>query len=239
MTDSHSHDENERDGQGEHESVDPTAEQVADAIAEIIVDSGLQLEADEAITITKEMLEEFTSPLMIQRAAGATSSVSITASPAGGVESGRSIKVSNLLVNLKTTAFALPSTLPALLAVYERNESPDHVRIAMAAVFALYGWLKVLSAAFKIPLTKQTAGVLRVMWKSTRNETNVVPHDGLLERVNSGFEEYKWQPINAEELLSLLETLEKIGCIERDAPYNSILTEHIQWRLKEKVTVTY
>lgn len=56
---------------------------------------------------------------------------------------------------------------------------------------------------------------------------------------SSGFQEYKWQPINDEELLSLLETLEKIGCIERDTPYDSILSEQIQWRLKEKVTVTY
>lgn len=61
---------------------------------------------------------------MIQRAAGATSQVSITASPAAGVEGGQSVKVRNILVNLKTTAFALPGTLPALLAVYERNGSP-------------------------------------------------------------------------------------------------------------------
>ena len=112
------------------------------------------------------------------------------------------------------------------------------MRIAMAAVIALYGWLTVLSKALKVPLTKRTAGVLRVMWMSTGEITDVVSHDGLLEKVNAKFKEYKWQPVDAEELLTTLETLEKIGCIERDAPYESILDRQRRWRLKEKVKVT-
>ena len=227
------------ENKSEAELPDSLIQDTADAVAEIVSDTGLEVEAEEANSIAKERVEKFTSPLMIQRAAGASSQVSIHGSPSGGVESGRSLKISNILINLKTTAFALPGTLPALLAVYEKNGTPDHVRIAMAGVFALYSWLMILSKALKVPLTQRSAGVLRVMWLYKNDGDDVVSYEGLLEEVNSRFEDYKWERIDGEELLSHLETLERIGCIERDASYGSIRTDRIRWLLKEKVKVTY
>jgi hypothetical protein len=211
MTDQNSHKEASEGGNAK-EGIDSLCEETADAISEIMADSQLQFETDEANHIARELVTKFTSPLMIQRAAGATSQVSITASPAGGVEGGRSVKARNLLVNLKTTAFALPSTLPALLAVYERNGTPDHVRLAMAAVIALYGWLTVLSKAIKVDLSQRTAGVLRVMWISKTADSDLISQDGLLDEVNSRFKEYRWDSISGNELFSHLESLEKIGC---------------------------
>ncbi|GEM_PF-6585088 len=232
----------EPERQGEGESTDHELQQAAaDAIAEVVVDADMHIEADEAVTIASEILEKFTSPLMIQKAAGATSSVSVVGSPDGGVESGRSVKATNILrwINLKDAAFALPSTLPTLATLFDKNGASNHVRIAMAAVIALFAYLRVLSGAFQIPLTKRTAGVLRVMWLVSKDNEEVVHQNALLENVNSQFEEYKWQAIDADELLSHLETLEKIGCIEKDEAYSSILMERIQWRLKEKVKLTY
>lgn len=208
---------------------------IAEAVAEIVADNGLEIEEHEAKLIGKEIFEKFTSPLLIQRAAGASSEVAIQGNPAGGVESGRSVKVRNILINIKSTALALPSTLPALLEVYETNGTPDHVRFAMAAVFALYGWLMVLKKAMGISLTQRTAGVLRVMWMMKTDD--VVSQDGLLDQVNDRFTEYKWDPITADELFSHLENLEKAGCIER-AGSTSIVSERIRWRLKEQVKVT-
>jgi len=82
---------NDEDGEGQSENgpLTPDATQfAADAVAEIMVEADLRVEVDEAITVAKEILEKFSSPLMIQRADGATASVSITASPAGGVDGG-------------------------------------------------------------------------------------------------------------------------------------------------------
>ena len=57
---------------------DPTIPQAAaDAISEILVEVEAHAEPDEALTIGKEVFEKITSPLMIQKAAGASSSVSI------------------------------------------------------------------------------------------------------------------------------------------------------------------
>lgn len=130
----------------------------------------------------------------------------------------------------------MPSTLPALVEVYETNGTPDHVRFAMAAVFALYGWMTVLKKAMGITLTQRTAGVLRVMWMVRTGD--VVSQDGLLDQINARFTEYKWEAISADELFSHLENLEKASCVERSGP-TSIASERIQWRLKEQIKVKY
>lgn len=98
--------------------------------------------------------------------------------------------------------------------------------------------LKTLSAALGIPLTKQTAGVLHAMWSSNTEDGTSVPHDGLLEVVNSQFEQYQWQKINADELITHLETLERLRSIEREESFNSISMENIHWRLNESVKVS-
>jgi len=90
-----------------------------------------------------------------------------------------------------------------------------------------------------VPLTKRTAGVLLTMWESRMEDGVSVPHDGLLEKVNSKFEEYRWLKITPEELVSHLETLQKLDCIERNNSFDSVLTEKISWRLRERVKVTY
>src|SRR5436190_18823900 len=77
----------------ESEVPNPTeSESAAEAIIEILSEAQVEAELDEAIIVAKELFEEFTSPLLIQRAAGATSSVVITGSPAGGVDNARSTK---------------------------------------------------------------------------------------------------------------------------------------------------
>jgi hypothetical protein len=44
----------------------------ADAVEEIVGDTEIEIDRDDAIVIANELLEKFTSPLMIQRAAGAS-----------------------------------------------------------------------------------------------------------------------------------------------------------------------
>jgi hypothetical protein len=223
------------------DQLDPTMlQEAADAISEIMSDVEIETDYDEAITIAKQLFEKFTSPLMIQKAAGATSSVTITGSPTGSVESARSVKVRNVQFNLKDAAIALPATLPAFITFYEKHGISDNIgQVSVLAVLYLFSLLKTLSSVLQIPLTKRTAGVLQVLWASKKENEDSVPHNGLLEKANSRFEEYQWQKINDEELVSHLETLEKIGCIERVQWPDSIAIEKIRWRLKERVKLTY
>lgn len=190
-------------------------------------------------SIAKELLEKFTSPLMIQKGAGASSQVSITMSPSGGVESARSVKGRNVLINLKAAAFASINSLPVLVSLFEKYGKPGSgAQVAVSGVIALFGMLKTISAALGISLTKRTAGVLHTMWSSKMEDRISVRHVGLLEAVNAQFEQYQWQKINAEELLTHLETLERLKSIEREESYNSISMENIHWRLNERVKVT-
>jgi hypothetical protein len=53
------------------------------------------------------------------------------------------------------------------------------------------------------------------MWLTNKKGEDSVAHAGLLEKVNSQFVEYRWEKIDAEQLLVQLETLERIGCIEK------------------------
>lgn len=238
MTDNEIKSSDEDDGSGSMKA--DLSQAAADAIAEIVGDADIHIEDDHAIVIANELLEKFTSPLMIQRAAGASSQVSITMSPAGDVESARSVKGRNVLINLKDAAFASISSLPALSILFEKYGKPGSgPQMAIAAVIALFTMLKTLSSALGIPLTQRTAGVLHTMWSSKMEDRDNVPHDGLLGEVNSQFEQYQWQKINAEELLIHLETLERLKSIEREDPYNSISMEKIHWRLNERVKLSY
>lgn len=231
--------EGEKHDGSESLNLDPSLA-VADAIAEIAGDADIHIEEDQAIVIANELLEKFTSPLMIQKAAGASSQVSITMSPGGGVESGRSVKGRNVFINLKDAAFASISSLPVLVTLFEKYGKPGSgAQMAVSGVIALLGMLKTLAAALGIPLTKRTAGVLHAMWSAKMEEQVSVPHDGLLEVVNSQFEKYQWQEINAEELLTRLETLERLKSIEREELYNSISMENLHWRLIERVKASF
>lgn len=77
-----------------------------------------------------------------------------------------------------------------------------------------------------------------VMWDGKEQQADSVPHDGLLERVNDAFQQYGWKKIDGEELISQLETLEKINSIERTSD-RSIAIDEIRWRLKETVRIAY
>jgi hypothetical protein len=160
-------------------------------------------------------------------------------SPGGGVDSGRSVKGRNIFLNLKDAASASLSSLPALMALHEKYGKPESGwQVAVAAVIALSGLLKALSSALQVSLTKQTAGVLHTMWLTNKKGEDSVAHAGLLEKVNSQFVEYRWEKIDAEQLLVQLETLERIGCIEK-IPYDSISFDRIRWHLLERVKLTY
>ena len=121
--------------EAEHD-LDPTMSQAAaDAISEIMSDLEVETESDEVIAIARQLFEKFTSPLMIQKAAGATSSVSVIMSPSGGLESARSVKGRNIQFNLKQAAIALPSTLPAFVTLFDKHGISDH--IGHAAVLSI------------------------------------------------------------------------------------------------------
>jgi hypothetical protein len=234
-----SREEDEKQDTSESVKPDPSRA-AADAIAEMVGDADIHIEDDHAIVIANELLEKFTSPLMIQKAAGASSQVSITMDPAGHVETARSVKGRNVLINLKDAAFASLSSLPALTILVDKYGKPGSgLQVAVAGVIALFGMLKTLSSASGITLTQRTAGVLHTMWSSKMKDRDIVPHDGLLEKVNSQFERYQWQKIDAEELLTHLETLERLKSIEREDPNNSISMEKIHCRLIEQVKHSY
>lgn len=211
---------------------------VGEAISEILADVEIHIEPQERVVLAEELIEKFTSPLMIQKAAGATSQVSVTMSPAGGVENARSVKGRNVLVNLKQAAIALPASLPALASFYLKHGITDKVGTSLAILY-FFPILKSISEVLQIPLTQQAAAILMVMWNSKKENDESVPHDGLLGKVNSTFKDYQWKQITAEELVSYLVTLERIGCIERDSWLDSIAIEKIRWRLKEAVRISY
>lgn len=211
------------------------SEDAVDAIMEIMSDVGAPVSRDDAVSINQEAIEKFTSPLMIQRAAGATSQVSITMSPAGGVDSARSTKGRNIFLNLREAAFASLNSIPTLMALHEKfAKGGTSWGLTIAAVIALLALLKTLSSALKVSVSKQTAGILYLMW-SVKGGDDSVSQAGLLEQVNSRFSEYKWEKVDDDDLISELERLEKIGCIERTSSYSSISVENIRWTLKERV----
>jgi hypothetical protein len=202
-------------------------------------DAGVQAEQEERIVLAEELVEKFTSPMMIQKAAGATSQVSVTMSPQGGVGGAHSVKGRNALVNLKQAAFALPASLPAFATLFQKHGISDTVGTSALAILYFFPILKSLADILRIPLTQQAAAVLMVMWTTKKDNEEGVAYSGLLEEVNSRFKEYQWTEITAEDLVSYLETLEKIGSIERDGGSNSIDFKRIRWRLRETVRIAY
>ncbi len=213
----------------EEPSLIDLAPHAADAVSDLLTDVGLELERHEAEIIANEILQEFTS---MQRAAGATSQVSIVNNPQGGVESARSTKMANFVYNIKSAALAIP--VPALAGVMARNDFTTNLRISMGAITALFLFLSGFANALNIPLTRQAAAILQHMWTIADPGSDIVQHDGLLEKVNAQFERFNWRTIDSNELVSYLEALEKIGCIERATDYNPIQIERIQWRLRER-----
>jgi hypothetical protein len=224
------------DDHGQTANEDDLSELVSEALSELLTE--FQIESEERVVLAEELIEKFTSPLLIQKAAGATSQVSVTISPGGGVENARSVKARNILVNLKQAAIALPASLPALASFYERHGITDTVGTSALAILYFFPLLKSISEVLRVPLTQQAAAILMVMWNSKGENDESVPHDGLLGKVNSTFKDYQWREISAEELVSYLETLERIGCIERDSWMLSIAIEKIRWRLKEAVRIS-
>lgn len=76
---------------------DDLYQSVGEAISEILAETQIEIEPGQRVILAEELIERFVS---IQKAAGATSQVSVTMRPAGGVESARSVKVRNALVNV-------------------------------------------------------------------------------------------------------------------------------------------
>jgi hypothetical protein len=227
----------DRDRRDEKSEVLP--EIAAEAISEILAEAQIEIEPQERIILADELLEKFTSPMMIQKAAGATSQVSVTMSPSGGVQDARSVKARNVLVNLKQAAIAVLASLPALASFYQKHGITDAVGTSALAILYFFPILKSLSEVLQIPLTQQAAAILMLMWNAKNENDESVPHEGLLEKVNARFEEYQWKPITADDLVSYLESLERIGSIERDSLSESIAIEKIRWRLKETVRISY
>ena len=215
------------------------SEIAGEAISEILAETQIEIEPQEKIILVEELLEKFTSPMMIQKAAGATSQVSVTMSPSGGVQSARSVKARNTLVNLKQAAIALPASLPALASFYQKHGITDAVGTSALAILYFFPLLKSVSEVLQIPLTQQAAAILMLMWNGKNENDDSVPHEGLLEKVNARFKEYQWKQITPDDLVSYLESLERIGSIERDRLSESIAIEKIRWRLKETVRISY
>jgi hypothetical protein len=235
MSDKISNDSDET--RGEAAILPDHSEEIANAVTDVLAEVGVEIQTDEALTIAKELVEKFKSPLMMQRAAGARSEVSVVNSPTGGIESARSRKVANVFYNLKSAALAMP--VPALAGKLVEHNTPEKLRITLGAITALFGFLSIAATAVNIPLTRQGAAILQFMWASVSPGSDVIWHDGLLEKINAEFNNLGWRPINDEELISYLEALEKIGCIERAPEHNSISLDQIHWRLKEKVRVSF
>jgi hypothetical protein len=95
---------------------------ISEGIQEVLVAADITFEPKERVVLAEEIVEKFISPVMIQRAAGATSQVTVTMNPAGGISGAHSIKARNALVNLKYAVTALPASLPGLASFYESTE---------------------------------------------------------------------------------------------------------------------
>jgi hypothetical protein len=218
-------------------TADELRDEIANAITEVLESAEIITEPEERVVLVNELIEKFVSPAMIRRAAGATSQVTVTMSPAGGVSSAHSSKASNVLLNLRSAATALPASLPALATFYKQQGISVDIGTAALAILYLFPLLKSMAELVKITLTQQAAGVLMVMWNTKKPEEETVGLDGLLERVNETFREYEWREINGEELASYIGTLEKINAIERANAFESIDINDIEWRLKENFEI--
>lgn len=109
---------------------------ISEGIEEVLAVTDIKIEPEETTVLVQEVVEKFVSPLMIQRAVGATSEVSVTMSPVGGVGSAHSVKGRNALINLKQVATAVPANLPALATLYEKHGIVGD--IATSALAGLY-----------------------------------------------------------------------------------------------------
>jgi hypothetical protein len=221
--------------QNNDQSTDKVEELAGEGISEILSEAEIEVQPEERALLSKEVVERF-SPLMLQAATGPTSQVSVTMSPMGGVQSAHSTKLRN--VNLKRAATALPASVSAFAHLYHQHGITDHP-IAASALAFLFPLLKPIAESLRIPLTQQAAAVLMVMWKSKKEDEESVAHEGLLTSVNLTFEEYRWKQITGDDLISYLETLEKLRCIEREGSLDSIDVKKIRWRLKEAVKISY
>jgi hypothetical protein len=216
---------------------DALLEQISDGIAEVLTAEEIDATSEEQVVLATEVVEQFISPLMIQKAAGATSQVTVTMNPAGGVSSAHSVKARNALVNLRHVATAVPAGLPVLASFYEKHGISGDLGSTALGVLYLFAVLKPIAHVLKITITQQAAALLMVMWNSRREFEDSVPLEGLLTKVNSTFQEYGWKTIDHDELTSYLRTLEKINSIERVGEYQSISMEMMRWRLKETVEI--
>lgn len=221
------------DSQNQTAKQNELPDKIATFIAEMLESAGIDTEPEQRVVLANEVIEKFIAPAMIRRAAGATSQVTVTMNPRGGVSSAYSKKASNVVLNLRAAATALPTSLPALASFYKQYGISGDIGTAALAVLYLLPLLKWMAETVKVPLTEQTAAVLMVMWNTKKPDGESVPLDGLLERVNETFKKYEWRQIDGQELASYLGTLEKIKAIQRVNEFESIAVNKIEWRLKE------
>lgn len=147
---------------------------VADAIAEVLESVEIDSEPEERLVLADAIVQKFISPLMIQRAAGATSQVTVIMNPSGGVSRAHSIKARNALVNLKHAVAAVPASIPALASFYERHGISADLGTTALAVLYLFPLLKSIAKLVQVPLTQQAAAVLMVMWNTKREHEDTV-----------------------------------------------------------------
>lgn len=202
----------------------------ADAILECVGES-VDISRAEALTIADEILNEYTT-LKGERALGANATVYTINDPRGGFEGSRSIKAGNILINLGSvakTSKLLPIAVSTAFTAYI-SEHPKY-----AIVMFIFSTLNAVRSLRELDLSQRLAGVLYTMWQSRSHEDNTVAHEGLLERVNKQFIEFEWNAIEADEMISILEKLERIKCIEKIDPYHSLMMTGVKYLLKENI----
>lgn len=149
------------------------------------------------------------------------------------------MKSRNLIINMKQAFNVAPTIASGALAAI----ASPYPRAASALAVAAF--LNALFSLMKVRLSPLQAGILFAMWQ-TKNENGYVYQPRLLEKVNEEFRSYGWQSITEETLISILEELERIGCIYKTAigtgfsalEARSSLRVDITWKLQEEIKVS-
>lgn len=121
------------------------SEHICEGLAEVLDSAEIEIAPEQRIVLAEEIVEKFISPLMIQQAAGATSQVSVTMNPVGGVSGAHSTKGRNAIVNVRQVLTTAPASLPALAKLYQEHGIAGDVTSSALAVLYLFPLLKAIA----------------------------------------------------------------------------------------------
>ena len=118
---------------------------------------------------------------------------------------GRTIKPGNICLNIKELLKTIPSMVEMAVTIA--------LDIPILQVCAALNLWKSIIDVFTIEISKDQAYLIVSLWKNSDSRHNIAIEEGLIA-VNALLERYGEQTLNNTRYNHILESLEKIHCIE-------------------------